>query len=350
MKLKSKFVFKKKYIISPFKLTFAILITWMIGVLLGMEINNLIIKYVKFENISLYVLVVIAFVIGSTALGVPIALLLTHKGNKILNSINECIDKVSKGDYTARLEPITKNSDINGAIENFNKMVEQLNSVAVLKNDFISDFSHEFKTPIASIKGYAELLIDSNNLTEEQKEFLKVITDESNRLSKLSENAMKLAKLDSQTLVKEQIFSLNGQLEDCVLLFDGKLKKKNIEVTTDLKTVYYRSDPDMIKEIWINVLGNAVKFTGENGKIDITLRQVGKKITVIIKDNGIGMDETTKKNIFEKFYQGDSSHSSKGIGLGLSIVSRILEIDGGKIECESEQGKGTTMIITLMNK
>lgn len=337
-----------KKLLSPIKFIIFILIVWVIGIVLGVGINLIIMKFINFDTNIQYVFLVLAFILASAIIAMPIMFLITRSLTKITNYVNENIDRVANGDYTVKLNHITKNPHINNSIDNFNKMIKQLNSVSILKNDFISGFSHEFKTPIVSIKGYAELLLDANNLDKEQKEYLKIIVDESHRLSKLSENVMMLASLDSQSIItNKKAFSLNGQIENCVLLLDGKLKAKNIDLTLDLDEAIIESDPDLVKEIWINLLYNSIKYVNYNGKIAISLKTNDDSVVVKIIDDGVGMTEETKKHIFDKFYQGDKSHYSKGIGLGLTIVSRILEIIGGKIECESQLNLGTTMTVVL---
>lgn len=342
---------KPEYLLSPWRLTMGILIVWLIGIVLGVGLSMLVTRYINYEQNVQYGIIIGAFVLVCFLVAVLISFLVTYRGMKLINEVSEELAKVSTGDYTAKLSLKTKSPQINSVVDKFNEMVNQLNSVAVLKNDFISGFSHEFKTPIVSLKGYAELLLESENLTEEQKEYARIILEESERLSRLSENSLMLAKLDSQTnIVEKKKFLLNGQIEDCVLLLDGALKEKNIEVEMDLKKVYYSSDPYLIKEIWINLLSNAIKYSKVGGKISIKLKKEYGNIIVTIKDTGVGMTDEVRAHIFDKFYQGDVSHASKGLGLGLTIVKRILELTNGTIECESDEGLGTTMIVKLKAK
>ncbi len=337
-----------KYIFSPITLTLGILIAWVIGILCGIGIQYALNAIGPFDTEVQYSLMILAFVIGSALIGFPIALLITRKGVEILDNFNETINKIAVCDFNTSLPPISKNEQISKAVENFNNMIKQLSSVSILKNDFISGFSHEFKTPIVSVKGYAELLNEASNLTAEQKEYVKIIIEESNRLSKLAENSMILAKLDSQTIIEDKKeFSVQGQIEDCVLLLDESFKEKNIDVEMNLEDVNVLTSPDLVKEIWINLLTNAIKYTKDNGEISISLQKQNDQAVVKITDNGIGMDEEVKKHIFDKFFQVDNSHAQKGIGLGLSIVSRILELINGTIDCESELNKGTTMIVKI---
>lgn len=348
MKIRKIKLKKRKYIFSPITLTLGILIAWVIGIVVGVTINYFIEHYVPFDTQIQYSLLVLAFVLTGACVGFPIALLITSKSAKIIDNLNETINKIAECDFNTSLPPISQNEQISMVVDNFNRMIKQLSSVSILKNDFISGFSHEFKTPIVSVKGYAELLNDSDNLTEEQKEYVKIIIEESERLSKLSEKTMLLAKLDSQSIIEDKKeFSLNGQIEDCILLLDNSLKEKNIEVESDLDSINITTSQDLLKEVWINLLNNSIKYTGVGGKITLSLKVNQSDAVVCIKDNGIGMTEEVKKHIFDKFFQVDNAHSQKGIGLGLSIVSRILELLNGKIECESLLNEGTTMIVKI---
>ena len=348
MKIKKLKFDKRKYIFSPITLTLGVLISWVIGIVVGITINYIIERYVPFDTEIQYVLLIMAFVLGSACVGFPIALLITRKSMNVLDNLNETINKIAECDFNTSLPPISQNEQISMVVNNFNRMIKQLASVSILKNDFISGFSHEFKTPIVSVKGYAELLKDNDNLTQEQKEYVKIIIEESERLSKLSEKTMLLAKLDSQSIVEQQEeFSLSGQIEDCILLLDNSLKEKNIEIESSLEDVNIVSSQDLLKEVWINLLVNSIKYTTSGGKITVSLKVKHNNAVIEIKDNGIGMTDEVKKHIFDKFFQVDNSHSQKGIGLGLSIVLRILELLNGNINCESELNQGTTMTVVL---
>lgn len=339
-----------KSVVSPWILIVGVLVIWVLGVVLGNVINVVTSKFVEGDEGRNF-WIVLTYIIVAVLLGLGLAFLLTHIVMNVINDINVNINKIAEGDFTARLAPITKNPHINSAVYNFNEMVKQLNSVAVLKNDFVSNFTHEFKTPIASIKGYAELLENGDNLTKEQKDYLRIIIEESKSLSVLAENTMKLARLDSQTTTGNiKNFSLDGQIEDCVLLFDNKLKEKGIELETNLIPARIKNDPYLIKEVWVNLISNAIKFTGKGGKIAITLSRTKGGYLVKIKDNGKGMSEDALKHLYEKFYQEDKNYGDKGLGLGLAIVKRILEIVGGKIECESEIGKGSTFTVHIYHQ
>ncbi len=346
--MKSKHKITDKSVISPWVLTIGVLAVWILGIALGNVINAVTTKYVIISEENKNFWVVIIYVVASSIIGVGLAFLITKIALSKVSEINESINKLANGDFTVRIAPITKNPHVNAAVTNFNEMVKQLNSVALLKNDFVSSFTHEFKTPISSIKGYAELLECSDNLTKEQKEYLRIIIEESKVLSVLSENSLKLARLDNQVeATNKQNFSLDGQIEDCVLSLDGEFKEKGLDVELKLKPIKIKSDPYLLREMWVNLLSNAIKYSKKGGKIVVKSYREKDKIVVSIKDNGIGMSEETQKHIFEKFYQADKYYGGKGLGLGLSIVKRILELVNGKIECESEPDAGTEFKVYL---
>lgn len=346
--MKNKDKITSKSVISPWVLTIAVLTVWILGIFLGNVINAVTTKYVMISEEGKNFWIVVIYVTVSAVIGVGLAFLITKLTMSIVSEINESINKIAAGDFTVRMSPITKNPHVNSAITNFNEMVKQLNSVALLKNDFVSSFTHEFKTPISSIKGYAELLEASDNLTNEQKEYLRIIIEESKSLSVLSENSLKLARLDNQVEAsKKERFFLDGQIEDCVLSLDGALKEKGVEIELRLKPLKIENDPYLLKEVWLNLLSNAVKYSKKGGKILVKLYREKDKVVVSVKDNGIGMSEETQKHIFEKFYQADKYYGGKGLGLGLSIVKRILEIVGGRIECTSELDVGTEFKVYL---
>ncbi len=342
-----KKIIRRKSVVSPIILTLGLLIVWVTGLVLGNVANVLISRFV-IEEEGRNFWIVIVYIVSAILIGVSLAFLITHLTMNVLSDINENVNKIAEGDFTARLTPITKNPHINSAVYNFNEMVKQLNSVAVLKNDFVSSFTHEFNTPVSSIKGYAELLDGADNLTKEQKEYVKIIIEESKSLSMLAENTMKLARLDSQTIVTEKKeFSLDGQLQECVLLFDNKLREKNIELEISTVSARIKNDPYLIKEIWINLISNAIKYSRKGGKITVALTKEKGCYKVIVADQGVGITSENVKKIFDKFYQVEGHKSRNGLGLGLSIVKRVCELVGAQISVESKEGEGSSFIVTL---
>ena len=345
MKTKKK---RSRRLISVWNLTMIILAIWVGGMFLGVWITDFINNNLVADDGVRDFLIVLAFITGSACLSVPIIYFSSKFGTKILNSFIEAVNKISEGDFSVQISPIGKNEPLNNLIHNFNHMIKQLDSTAVLRNDFVSSFSHEFKTPMVSIKGYAELLESSKNLTAEQQEYVSVILDESKRLSKLAENILLLSKLDRQNFILDKSkFYLDGQIENVVLLFDNSLKEKNIEVETNLKRVRINSSPDFIKEVWINLLSNAIKYSKQNGKIKITLENLGEYVEVSVCDNGIGMSEETLSKAFERFYQKSKNGHKDGLGLGLTIVKRIVDLAEGEITCTSQENVGTQVVVKL---
>lgn len=339
---------KRKNLISAWQMTFIVLAIWIISALSGVWITRVINTHFPVEEEVKNFSIVIAFVLGSTLIALPITYLITSASMKVTLTISECIDRIAEGDFTTQMPNIGKNEYVNAVVNNFNKMVQKLNTVSIINSDFISSFSHEFKTPIVSIKGYAELLKESGGLNKEQIEYLDIIIEESKRLTKLSESTLLISKLDSQkVMLKEEEFYVKGQIENTILLFDSQLKEKNIELETTLKRVKIKSDPDFIKEIWINLISNAIKYSNNGGKIQVSMKSDKNNLFVTVSDNGIGMDKETKEKAFEKFYQKEKSHSMRGLGLGLSIVKRIVDLAGGEITCESELNKGTRITVML---
>jgi len=285
------------------------------------------------------------------------SILLTFFSSGItLRPINELISatqEVAKGNFAVRLATVYHN-DINRFISNFNMMVMELGQMEVLRNDFVSNVSHEFKTPLSSISGFAELL-QKSELTAEQREYAEIIVYEANRLSKLSTNILRLSKLENQEIITEKVlFSLDEQLRRCLLILEKKWAAKNINLEIYLDKAAYYGNEELLEQVWINLIDNAIKFSGDGGEIIINCTETdeadeaGKKgVVVSVKDSGTGMEEHVQKRLFEKFYQGDSSHASEGNGLGMAMVKRIVDMCDGTIEVNSQKGFGSVFVVWL---
>jgi len=224
-------------------------------------------------------------------------------------------------------------------------MAEELGSVEALRKDFINNFSHEFRTPIVSIKGFAKLLRTGTLNASEQAEYLDIIIDESDRLVQLSSTVLALSRLENQsTMTGQTTFLLDEQIRRCILLLESQWHNKQLQVDVELEPVECFANDELLRQVWLNLIGNAIKFTPPGGQIQIRNTQSG---IVTISDTGIGMDEQTRARIFEKFYQGDTTHAVKGNGLGLALVKRILDLCGARIEVNSEPGKGSSFTVLL---
>lgn len=261
----------------------------------------------------------------------------------------EALQKVAECDFTVRIEDSSIFANF-GIAQNFNNMVAQLNSVETLREGFINDFSHEFKTPIVSIAGFAKLLKDTKLSAEQRNEFLDVIIAESDRLVELSESVLMLNRLDTQVIVKDR-FSLDEQLRQCALMFDRQCQDKNIDLQADIdENVIVNSNAKLLNQVWVNLLSNAVKFTPSGGQIVVSCKTVDEDAVVSVADNGAGMSAEVMQNIFNKFYQGDKSRTTQGNGLGLAIVKKIVEVLGGDITVRSEVGKGSVFTVKLKTR
>lgn len=267
-----------------------------------------------------------------------------------LNDLKEGLLKVSKGDFSVRLEE-NGNSELSRIQENFNIMVKELSNTELFRNDFINDFSHEFKTPMVSVYGFAKQLKKGGLTKEQEQEYIDIIINESQRLLNMSSNILMLSKLENQEIITDKKeFSLDEELRRCVLQLQEQWSAKDQEVIPELAEITYYGNSEMLKQVWLNVIGNAVKYTQNGGTVDVKLDinpKNEKEVRVRIIDNGIGMDKATTERIFEKFYQGDSSHATGGNGLGLAMVKRIVELCGGRIIVKSELHKGTQFTVYL---
>lgn len=266
---------------------------------------------------------------------------------KAIKSLEDATARVAKGDFKIQL-PFTDDANINSYIYNFNKMVKELDGMQTLKEDFISNVSHEFKTPLSVIQSYTKALRKNNLDAKTKKQYEEVLDTNIKKLTNLTTNILNLSKLEHQEIVLDKKeFLLDEQIRQCIVSFEPEWSKKNIDFNLDLpKTTYYGSE-DLIAQIWQNIIGNAIKFCNQDGKIDISITTKESEISVTITDNGIGMSEEVSNKIFEKFYQGDTSHSSEGNGLGLALVNRILKICKGKISIKSKENEGSTFTVNL---
>lgn len=228
-------------------------------------------------------------------------------------------------------------------------MIEELGSIETLKTDFVSNVSHEMKTPIAVIKNSAQML-KSPNLTEENRlEYEKNIENAADKLSLLITNILRLNKLENKFILpKKEKFDLNAQLEDCILQFEPKLEEKALELEVDLEEkIIIEQDKEMLALVWNNLISNAIKFSDFGGKLRISSKKTADFVQVSVSDSGCGMNEKTLNHIFDKFFQGDTSHSKEGNGLGLALVHRVLVLLGGTVEVKSELGKGSTFTVRI---
>lgn len=278
---------------------------------------------------------------------VPMSIIFYRARKKEIRILSEGIRHLAEGDFNYKI-PLKKRYSLANVYENFNKMSEELQSVQILRNDFINSYSHEFKTPIASINGFAELLLDKTLSEEEREEYLKIIIEETSRLSKLATNTILLSRLSSQQIVTDtEDYDLGEQIRQCSILLSKVWLEKEIEFTCALPSVIYKGNRELMQHLWINLISNAVEHTPQNGEIAISLHEEAGEIIMNIADSGEGMSEETLKHLFDPYFQADASRSSKGLGLGLSIAKRISELCNGSITVESAVGKGSLFTVKL---
>lgn len=256
--------------------------------------------------------------------------------------------KVAEGDFSVRVEESGNLDEMGELQRSFNHMAEDLGSIEMFRTDFINSFSHEFKTPIVSIRGFARQLQRGGLTQEQQKEYLDIIVRESDRLANLSVNVLMLTRLENQQIVTDKVsFQLDEQLRSCILLLEKRWTEKKLELDIELEPINYYNNTELMSHMWVNLLENAIKFSPPGGTLGVRCRRNGSDIEVSISDTGIGMDEETQKYIFNKFYQGDNSHTSPGNGVGLAVVRRVAELAGGKVSVKSAPGEGSVFTVTL---
>ena len=267
-----------------------------------------------------------------------------------LKEILKATEKIASGDFSVRLEPkhpYGSYDEYDLIKEYLNIMVADLSKSEILKSDFISNVSHEIKTPVAVIKNYS-VLLEKENDPEKRAQYRRELVRASNRLSNLVGNILNLNKLENQELIVEKkAFRLDGALEEAIVAFESQIEKKELELECELEEISIVSSESHLEIVWNNLISNAIKFTEKGGKIGVSCKWVDGMASVEISDTGCGIDAETGKHIFDKFYQGDTSHSGEGNGLGLALVKRVIDTLGGEISVKSELGKGTTFTVRL---
>ncbi len=287
--------------------------------------------------------------IACTIIGTGAAALLTKWILSPLGEMINATERIAKGDFKVNIqETFAEKSDFGKLQRSFNHMAAELDGIEMFRKDFINNFSHEFKTPIVSLQGFAHQLQAGGLTPEEEREYIRIIAAESDRLAKMATNILLLSKLENQAIVTDQTeFYLDEQIRTCVLLLEKQWTDKDIELNIDLDEVKYCFNEDMLSHVWLNLLSNAFKFTPRGGIVSCSLTANDETVTVVIRDTGSGMSADVIRHIFEKFYQGDTSHTGDGNGIGLTIVGRIMELCGGQITVESQPGKGSSFTVKL---
>ena len=288
-------------------------------------------------------------ILACIIVGTIVSLFIGRLPLKPIRKIIAATNKLASGDFSARLN-ISGPPELKELTESFNQMANELSSLEMLRIDFVNNFSHEFKTPIVSIKGFAEILKYDDLSQNERDEYLNIIINESKRLSTLATNVLNLSKVENQAILpKMNTYNLSEQLRCCIVMLETKWEEKQISFTLDIDEIRFSGNEDLLSQVWLNLLDNAIKFTpdGDGGNIDISLKALDGHVRFLIRDNGCGIDKESENYIFDKFFQVNTSNSGSGHGLGLTLTKKIVELHNGTIYCNSELTKGTEFVVTM---
>ncbi len=292
------------------------------------------------------VILALVSIVSGTILAATVGRLPLRPINEIINAMN----RLATGDFRTRLffrGQIGNLPVVKEFMDSFNKMAAELENTEMLRSDFIDNFSHEFKTPIVSIAGFAKLLKKGNLNPEEQAEYLNIIEDESLRLSAMATNVLNMTKIENQTILTDvKEYNLSEQLRNCVLLLESKWSRKNLELNLDFEEHSVCANEELMKQVWVNLLDNAVKFSPEGGSVELKNFEDSDGLSVCVSNTGSEIPTAGQDRIFQKFYQADESHATEGNGIGLAVVQKIVTLHGGRVSVDSRDGY-TVFTVTL---
>ena len=324
-------------------LTITSLLIAVTGLLLvRIDAINLVSLSRKEPLVPIFMLLIVSVVVGTV-----VSFVISNLPLRPVRRIIDATNRLAGGDFSVRLR-LPGPSAFQELECSFNRMAEELGGIELLRTDFVDNFSHEFKTPIVSIKGFAEELKHDDLTREQREEYLNIIISESSRLAALATNVLNLSRVEKQAILTSRApFDLTEQVRRCILLFENKWEQRRLSLTVELDEVSLTGDEELLGQVWLNLIDNAVKFTPEGGSVEIRLQKRDGAAAFSIRDDGYGIPKEAQKHIFDKFYQDDASRSVSGNGLGLSIAKRIVALHGGDISCQSEEGAGTEFTVTL---
>lgn len=293
----------------------------------------------------------ISFLFTAVVVGTVVSILVGHKITRPIKQLSEALKEIARGNFSVRMSMDKWLPEGREMMRNFNVMAQELSSIETLRNDFVVNVSHEFKTPIAAIEGYATLLQNANLTDSDREEYTRLIIESTQKLSMLTSNILRLSKLENQEIIPSKtIFSLDEQLRQSLLLLEGQWTKKAIELDIELMPVKFYGSEELLQQVWLNILDNAIKYTPRYGTVSVRLFERAGQVTVTVSDTGIGISPEMQTHIFEKFYQGDHTRAAEGNGLGLALVKRIVTLCGGNISVKSDTGEGACFTIKLPNQ
>ena len=292
---------------------------------------------------------IIWLLIFSVIIGITVSIVINIILLRPVVKLSKAMKQVAAGDFGIRLKSDNRIQEISDSYDSFNLMVQELEATETLQTDFVANVAHEFKTPINAIEGYATLLSDDEPETPElQRQYAEKILLNTQRLSSLVGNVLLLSKVANQAIpIKQTTFRLDEQIRQALVMLEREWAPKDIEFDVELESVNYTGSEQLLPHVWSNLLGNAVKFTPVGGTIRMELTKQAHGIVFVIEDSGPGITEEVRRHMFDKFYQGDTSHKDEGNGLGLALVKHILDETGGTAAAENGPGGGCRITVTL---
>ena len=322
-----------------FMVSAEIIVCIMLAYTLSSVINNMI--HVKIP-------VLLEIIVPSLIIGLLVTGFMSKWFFDPVKKLLSAMEKVADGDFSTRLETKSSSKEIREIYSGFNLMASELGAIEILQTNFVSNVSHEFKTPINAIEGYSTLLQGDENLSDEQKQYVDKIMFNTKRLSDLVGSILLLSKIENQPIPSNQTtFRLDEQVRQSIVALEPAWSKKDIEFDVEMDSIEYTGNESMMHHIWDNLIGNAIKFNPECGLICIRLARQNNDVVFTIEDSGPGISDEAKKHIFDKFYQGDSPHKDEGNGLGLALVKKILSVSNGEISVENIDGGGCRFTVVL---
>ena len=324
---------------------FLLITVAIISVTVGMLVDRGVLRYGDARLEYWHIILIMA--VGSIVIGTLLTALIGRFPLRPVNNLIDALNRLASGDFGIRLKTRSRIPYVRELTTSFNRLAEELEHTEMLRSDFINNFSHEFKTPIVSIVGFACLLKDGD-LSEEQKaDYVSIIVEESKRLAGMATNVLYLTKIENQTILSDTIsFNLSEQIRSSIPLLESKWTKKNIEFSLDFDEYNIHASEELTKQIWINLLDNAIKFSPENEQITVEIERKGRSLLVSISNRGPEIPPDKMKLIFNKFYQADESHATSGNGVGLAVVKKITELHRGTVSVRCGDGI-TTFTVEL---
>ncbi|MCD8366023.1 MAG: HAMP domain-containing histidine kinase [Clostridiales bacterium] len=336
-----------------FKMEFNLRLYFMIIILVIIAITQLLANFItallgRMFGISFDMPMVLWILILTIILGTVFTTLFSNNYLSPIIRLSKAIQRVAEGDFSTKLEATSSIREIRDSYRNFNTMVSELASTEMLQTDFVSNVSHEFKTPINAIEGYAMLLQGDTNISEEQSECIDKILFNTQRLSSLVGNILLLSKVENQSIqLQKEEFCLDEQIRQAIVLLEPQWSGKEIEFDVEMDPVTYFGSESLLSHVWVNLIGNAVKFDPFGGYVTIRLKNLGEWASFTIQDNGPGIEEDKYLRVFDKFYQADDSHKSEGNGLGLALVKQIVDLSRGSIRVQNMEEGGCMFTVML---